>query len=48
MLFHATGLDGAYVIEPQPHKDHRGFFGRLWCSDEFAARGSFPRTPRRS
>ena len=39
MLYHETGLDGAYVVEPQPHQDHRGFFGRLWCREEFAARG---------
>ena len=39
MLFHETGLAGAYVIEPEPKSDHRGFFGRIWCADEMAAQG---------
>jgi dTDP-4-dehydrorhamnose 3,5-epimerase len=39
MLFHETGLVGAYLIEPQPHQDDRGFFGRIWCRDELAERG---------
>lgn len=39
MRFHETGLDGAYVIEPTPHVDHRGFFGRIWCHDELTAQG---------
>lgn len=39
MRFHKTGLDGAYVIGPTPHVDHRGFFGRIWCHDELTAQG---------
>ena len=39
MLFHETGLAGAYVIEPEPKADHRGFFGRVWCADELARQG---------
>jgi len=39
MLFHGTGLEGAYLIEPDPHRDERGFFGRLLCRDEMAAHG---------
>ena len=39
MLFHETGLAGAYVIEPEPKADHRGFFGRIWCEDEMAKQG---------
>jgi dTDP-4-dehydrorhamnose 3,5-epimerase len=32
-------LHGAYVVEPEPHSDDRGFFARLWCAREFAANG---------
>lgn len=39
MLFHETKLAGAFVIEPEPRRDDRGFFARTWCRDEFAARG---------
>jgi dTDP-4-dehydrorhamnose 3,5-epimerase len=39
MKFIETGLAGAYVIEPEPKADHRGFFGRIWCEDELAAMG---------
>lgn len=39
MKFHETGLAGAYLIEPEPKSDHRGFFGRIWCEDELAALG---------
>ncbi len=30
---------GAYVIEPEPLEDERGFFARTWCAREFAAHG---------
>jgi dTDP-4-dehydrorhamnose 3,5-epimerase len=39
MLFHTTPLAGAYLIEPQPIADERGFFARTWDFAEFAARG---------
>jgi dTDP-4-dehydrorhamnose 3,5-epimerase len=39
MRFVETSLAGAYTIEPVPHTDTRGFFARIFCSDEFAARG---------
>ena len=42
MLFNPTPLDGAFVVEPQLHRDVRGFFARTWCRDEFAARGLNP------
>ena len=35
MDFHETPLEGAYVIEPKKIVDDRGFFGRVWCKDEF-------------
>jgi dTDP-4-dehydrorhamnose 3,5-epimerase len=39
MKFVATPVDGAYLVEPTPRVDDRGFFGRVWCTDEFAAQG---------
>ena len=30
-----TGLQGAYIIEPEPIGDERGFFARVWCQKEF-------------
>ena len=37
--FHATGLRGAWLIEPTPVRDHRGYFMRTFCAREFADRG---------
>jgi len=39
MIFLDTELTGAFVIEPEPICDERGFFARLWCQREFEARG---------
>ena len=39
MNFRALDLPGAFLIEPQPHVDERGFFVRTWCSGEFAEAG---------
>ncbi|HXG67315.1 MAG TPA: dTDP-4-dehydrorhamnose 3,5-epimerase [Blastocatellia bacterium] len=42
MLFTETDLKGAYVIELEQRRDHRGFFARAFCATEFAARGLKP------
>jgi dTDP-4-dehydrorhamnose 3,5-epimerase len=42
MKFTETRLRGAYVIEPEPDADERGFFARTWSRSEFAARGLDP------
>lgn len=39
MNFQETELKGAYVIEPTPATDERGFFARTFCAREFAKRG---------
>tara|TARA_R110002072_G_scaffold60051_47_gene152728 strand:- start:768 stop:1343 length:576 start_codon:yes stop_codon:yes gene_type:complete len=39
MIFRETGLEGAYLIEPERIADQRGFFARTWCIDEFDAQG---------
>jgi dTDP-4-dehydrorhamnose 3,5-epimerase len=43
MVFHEMALPGAYLINLDPHEDHRGFFARFFCADEFARRGLNPR-----
>lgn len=35
MIFTETSLQGAYVIDVEKITDDRGFFGRLWCKDQF-------------
>ena len=42
MTFRETGIDGAWVIEPERIEDERGFFARTWDTDEFARRGLNP------
>ncbi len=39
MIFHETSLRDAVLIEPEPHADERGFFARVFDSDEFESRG---------
>ncbi|NIQ02611.1 MAG: dTDP-4-dehydrorhamnose 3,5-epimerase [Nitrospinaceae bacterium] len=39
MIFHSTTLQGVYLIEPERIDDHRGFFARTWCAEEFEAHG---------
>ena len=38
MHFIPTHLAGAYLIEPEPVSDERGFFARTWCQNEFAGK----------
>jgi dTDP-4-dehydrorhamnose 3,5-epimerase len=39
MLFTETKLAGAWIVEPEPIGDERGFFARTFCIREFAVRG---------
>jgi dTDP-4-dehydrorhamnose 3,5-epimerase len=39
VIFTATKLKGAFVIEPERLEDERGFFARTWCQKEFQAHG---------
>ena len=41
MMFAAVAISGAYVVEPEPRADERGFFARQWCADEFARAAVF-------
>lgn len=42
MIFIETKLPGVFLIEPELHRDERGFFARTWCQHEFKARGLNP------
>lgn len=35
----AGTIDGSVIADIEPISDERGFFARIWCEDEFAARG---------
>ena len=39
MRFHKTPLEGAYLVELDKRGDHRGFFARMFCENEFGAAG---------
>jgi len=39
MKFHATAVAGAFVIEPEPRRDDRGFLARTFCVSEFGQHG---------
>ena len=39
MLFTKTRLEGAWLVEPEPIPDSRGWFARTFCEREFEAHG---------
>lgn len=39
MKFLAAEIPGVYLVEPEPIEDERGFFARVFCAGDFAARG---------
>lgn len=39
MIFRETGLEGAFIIEPERIEDERGFFARTWCREAFERQG---------
>lgn len=39
MIFTETPIAGAWIVDPEPKGDERGFFARAWCEREFGARG---------
>jgi dTDP-4-dehydrorhamnose 3,5-epimerase len=43
LILRETGLAGAWIVEPQPLEDARGFFARTYCAETFAAQGLDPR-----
>ncbi len=39
MIFGATRLNDAWLIDIEPREDERGFFARTWCRQELSAQG---------
>jgi dTDP-4-dehydrorhamnose 3,5-epimerase len=39
VIFTPTPIDGAQLIDIEPHADARGFFARTWCRRELEAQG---------
>lgn len=39
MRFVETEIPGVLIVEPEEHRDERGFFARTWCRNEFDSRG---------
>jgi dTDP-4-dehydrorhamnose 3,5-epimerase len=39
MRFERLSIDGAALVQIEPHPDARGFFARTFCVEEFAAAG---------
>ena len=39
MIFAKTRLPGLVLVEPEPQRDERGSFARIWCRREFAGAG---------
>ncbi len=39
MRFKATAIAGAYVVDMEPICDERGYFGRMFCTQEFLRHG---------
>lgn len=42
MEFTETEIKGAFVVRLKKIEDHRGYFARGWCQDEFAKHGLNP------
>lgn len=43
MIFHPLTLRGAFRIALEPRGDERGFFARLFCTEEFRSHGLVPK-----
>lgn len=39
MKFTEGSIEGLWIVDIEPIEDHRGFFARTWCEDEFGERG---------
>jgi dTDP-4-dehydrorhamnose 3,5-epimerase len=48
VIFEPLALAGAYTIAPEPARDERGFFARIFCEEEFARHGLVTTFPQSS
>lgn len=42
MIFTTTHIQGVAILDIEPRSDHRGFFARTYCREEFLAHGLEP------
>ena len=42
MIFTATSVEGAYIVDLEPRGDERGSLARAFCTEEFRAQGIDP------
>jgi dTDP-4-dehydrorhamnose 3,5-epimerase len=42
LIFHETGIEGAYWLELEMIRDERGFFARSYCREEYERHGMNP------
>jgi dTDP-4-dehydrorhamnose 3,5-epimerase len=43
MIFRETALPGVMIVQQERREDHRGYFARTFCADEFIDHGLDPR-----
>jgi dTDP-4-dehydrorhamnose 3,5-epimerase len=43
VIFSRTPIEGVAIIDLEPREDFRGFFARMFCTEEFEAAGLDPR-----
>src|SRR5215216_3893155 len=48
MIFTETKLPGAFLIDLDRREDVRGYFARVFCAEEFRAKGLNPQVAQRS
>jgi dTDP-4-dehydrorhamnose 3,5-epimerase len=48
MIFAATPVEGAFLIQPERREDERGFFARTYCVRELEEHGLNPQVVQRS
>lgn len=48
MIFAATLVQDAWLIDIEPREDERGFFARTWCRQELTAHGLDPKVAQES
>ncbi|BDB44715.1 MULTISPECIES: dTDP-4-dehydrorhamnose 3,5-epimerase family protein [Mycobacterium] len=48
MKYTPTSVAGVTIVDIEPHRDHRGFFSRVFCAEEFAEHGLIPEVSQTS
>lgn len=48
MRFTSLDIEGAWTVEPEPFRDERGWFARVFCEESFASHGLETHFPQHS